>query len=728
MSPTSFKIHGMDCAEEIATLKREVGPLVGGEQALHFNLLKGRMDVSRPLDQATRDQVIQAVARAGMKAVLWEDAELQQKEQPPKPWAIRHSRSILCATSGVLALFGLIVHWYASGDFLHALAGSDERGGFPIISIVFFLGSVVTGGWFIAPKALLSARRLRPDMNLLMTVAVIGAMAIGEWFEAATVTFLFALSLLLESWSVGRARRAIQSLMDLAPTTAHCICPHDGDLMEKPVEEVPVGAMIVVRPGEKIPLDGIVSKGETGVNQAPITGESVPVSKKPGDEVFAGTINGDGVIEFHSTREANDTTFARIIRMVEEAQSRRARSEQWVEKFARVYTPIMMGLAALIILVPPLILGGDWGRWFYEGLVVLVIACPCALVISTPVSIVAGLAASARMGVLIKGGVYLEIPGRLRALALDKTGTLTLGAPRLENIVSLNDHTGHEILAYAAALEQHSTHPLARAILRRADELGQSLNGSAEQVQQIKGRGIEGRLDGSMFWLGSPQMAKERISYDDDLHSVANQLEDAGHSIVVLGREREAWGVLSIADPVREQAAGVIAELKELRVWPVVMLTGDNESTAQAIARQVGIEEYHAGLLPEAKVRFVQELTRAHGEIGMVGDGVNDAPAMASTSLAIAMGAMGSDAAIETADVALMADDLTRIPWLIRHSRHTSAVIRQNIIFALGVKALFLVLALAGIATLWMAIAADMGASLLVIVNALRLLHVRTQP
>ena len=560
-------------------------------------------------------------------------------------------------------------------------------------------------------------------MNLLMTMAVIGAMGIGQWFEAATVSFLFSFSLLLESWSVGHARQAIRSLVNLAPPMARYICPHDGDIMEKPVEDVPLGATVLVRPGERIPLDGILTKGRTAVNQAPITGESMPVAKEEGDEVFAGSINEEGAIEFRATKPAADTTLARIIRMVEQAQARRAPVEQWVETFARYYTPAMIAVAFLVAIVPPLF-GGEWGRWFYEALVMLVIACPCALVISTPVSIVAALTAAAKAGVLIKGGAFLEAVGRVTVVALDKTGTLTRGRPEVQLIVPWSGHTQAELLARVAALEMHSDHPLAQAVLRKARmEKVEPL--VAQEYRVLKGRGAEAIIEGHLFWVGSHRLLHEKGVEESEMHDQAQRMEDAGHSVIVVGSDQHVCGLISVADSVRPEAPEVIHRLKAAGVQRVVMLTGDNQGTADAVSRVAGVDEVRAELLPEDKMRAIQEIKQSYGPVAMVGDGINDAPALAAATVGIAMGAAGSDAAIETADIALMSDDLTRLPWLVQHARRSLRIIRQNIAFALGLKVVFMVLALLQLATLWMAIAADMGASLLVIFNALRLLRDR---
>jgi len=717
----AYKVYGLDCAEEVAVLKKQIGGKAG-VAALDFDVLNARMTVTYDSEKTTPEDIVAAVAAAGMRAVPW----AERAEPGTESFWQRRGRQVTTCTSGALLVAGFLVHWILHGSLLDALvAGGGGEHVFPLASILLYLGSIVSGAWFVAPKAVGSLRRLRPDMNLLMVTAVIGAMAIGEWLEAATVTFLFAVSLLLEHWSVGRARRAIAALMDLSPTTARYLCPEDGDVIEKRVEEVPVGVTVLVRPGEKIPLDGEVLEGTSTVNQAPITGESVPVSKGPGDEVFAGTINEDGALKFKATKAANDTTLARIIHLVEEAQSRRAPSEQWVEKFARYYTPAMMALAAAVVVVPPLFFSAPWMQWVYRGLVILVIACPCALVISTPVSIVSGLTAAARNGVLIKGGMYLEAAGRLRALALDKTGTLTYGHPEVQQVIPFNSHTPKELLERAAALEAQSEHPLARAILRKAEAEGVVVGVRVEGFRAIKGKGAQAEIDGKAFWIGSHRLMDEKGQETPEVHEKAEELEGAGHSVVAVGNDRHVCGLISVADGLRENAPEAVQVMRRLGLRKVVMLTGDNQGTARAVAAAAGVEDFRAELLPEDKVEAVESLVSEFGQVAMVGDGVNDAPAMAVATFGIAMGAMGTDAAIETADIALMADDLARLPWLIRHSRRTLGTIKQNIFFALGLKIVFIALALFGLASLWMAIAADMGASLLVIFNGLRLLRDR---
>jgi len=714
----TFIVRGMDCAEEIEALRRTVGQLPG-VSSLDFDLLKGVMVIESSSDEPEEEKILLAIRAAGLDGSRQgTEAGHDNGEADPS----RFMRLLLCAASGALTAGGFVAHATTHGGLRHAfVAGEAGDHQFPLVAVTLYLAAVLTGGWHILPRAWASLRRRQADMHLLMTIAVVGAIVTGQWFEAATVTFLFSLALLLESWSIGRARRAIEALLNLSPATARVVCPSDGDVHEKTVDRVEVGEVVLVRPGERIPLDGFITEGNTSVDQAPITGESVPVVKGPGEEVYAGTINNDGAFRFRVSHASGDTTLARIIRMVEEARSRRAPVEQWVNRFARFYTPAMIVIALLIAAIPPLLADGDWMRWFYQGLVMLVIACPCALVISTPVSIVAGLTSAARRGVLIKGGVYLELPARLRAMAMDKTGTLTRGRPEVQAVIPLSGHTREELIATAAGLESHSDHPLARAVLRYADQAGIKPR-VASDFQAFRGKGAEAVIDGRRYWLGSHRFLHEKGVEQDAVHRKALELEDAGHSVLAIGNDRHVCGLISVADGVRAEARAAVQELMAAGVKRVIMLTGDNEGTASAVAAETGVGEYRAELLPEDKINEVHSLVTTYGHVGMVGDGVNDAPAMAAATVGIAMGAEGTDAAIETADITLMADDLTRLPWLMNHSRRTLRVIRQNIVFALGLKALFMMLAMAGLATLWMAIAADMGASLLVIFNGLRLL------
>lgn len=717
-----FKIHGMDCAEEVSALKREIGPLVGREDCLAFDILNGTMTVQALPNEITPEAIIHAASRAGMQAEVWRDEVPSLAES----W-FREHRGLAVSTivSGLLVLAGFLSHVMLVGGIWAAIH-SEEFGiahQVPVPSQIAYLLAILASLQRILPKAWGAIRRLRPDMNLLMTVAVVGAAGLGDWFEAATVAFLFVLSLALESWSVGHARQAVARLMELTPPVAR-LKRADGTEEQVPPEQVPIGAHFIVKPGERFPLDGRVVGGFSDVNQAPITGESVPVPKQLSDPVFAATINGDGALEVECTRLANDTTLARIIRLVAEAQSRRAPSEQWVERFARVYTPIVMGLAIALLIIPPLCFGGLWGDWFYRSLVLLVIACPCALVISTPVSIVAALASAASNGILIKGGTYVEAPARLPAIALDKTGTLTEGKPRVVEVVPLSGHDERELLERVASMESRSNHPVAHAIVAFAREREVAFL-PADDFQIIQGKGATARFNGQRFWLGSHRYLEERGQETEEDHRRLESLSQGGRTVVVVGNESHVCGFIALADAVRPEAEQVIRDLRAVGVRHIVMLTGDNQETARAIAAEIGVDEVHAELLPGDKLTAIENLVATYGAVAMVGDGVNDAPALGRATVGIAMGAAGSDAAIEAADIALMSDDLSKLPWLVRHSRRTLAIIRQNITSSIAVKAFFVVVTFAGYASLWAAIAADMGVSLLVVFNALRLIAPR---
>jgi Cd2+/Zn2+-exporting ATPase len=707
----SYRIEGMDCAEEVAILKDALAPIVAVE-GLTFDVLNARMNLRVP---AQPEAVIAAVAATGMRAEPWED------ERPGEASGGFGRRDVLVAVSILCTVGGFALHAVLEGPT--AAIGSEGAGlaeTVPWVVRGVYGVAIVAGLWIVAPKAWYALRNLRPDMNLLMTIAVMGAIGIGEWFEAATVSALFALSLALEAWSVGRARRAVEALMSLAPDAVR-VRDVDGQDREVDPATVAVGTTIIVRPGERIGLDGKVSDGRTEVDQAPITGESMPVDKEPGDEVYAGTINGSGAIEVVSTKPVGETTLARIVRQVSDSQANRAESERFVERFARIYTPAILALAIVVAVVPPL-LGGAWSDWAYRALVLLVIGCPCALVISTPVAIVASLAASARNGVLLKGGRVAELPATLVVVAVDKTGTLTKGRPQVVEVVPLGEHDERELLARAAALERLSTHPIASAILAKAESLGVTA-APAGDVVAVHGKGVEGKIDGQAFWLGSHRWLEERGQETPETHERLEAMSSAGCSVVVVGNETHVCGLIAVADAVRPESVEAVKALRAAGVQRIVMLTGDNKATAEAVGREVGVDEVLAELLPEHKVAAVERLEREFGPTAMIGDGVNDAPALARATLGIAMGAAGTDAAIETADVALMSDDLSKLAWLIEHSRATMSIIRANTVLALGIKAVFVVLTFGGWASLWGAVAADMGASLIVVANALRLLR-----
>lgn len=715
-----FSVSGLDCAEEVAVLRRELGSIIGDPSKLSFDVLNGRMIVDDKSETITVETIKSAVARTGMTASVV-DNTAQFKDPLDQR---RHKLQMgFAAISGVCIVAGVTLHVLLSGGLRDAalLFAAHSNAQVPLPEIVAYALSVLFGGRYVVVKAWYALRTLRADMNLLMVIAVIGAIIIGEWFEAATVSFLFALSLVLESWSVSRARRAVAELFDLTPTTA-CVISESGAERKVDVQDVLVGSKFIVLPGERMPLDGLVLSGESTVNQAPITGESIAIFKETGSEVFAGTINGEGALEIESTTTANDTTLARITRLIEDAQNQKANIEQWVEKFARYYTPAVILLAIGVFLVPTVILGLSWEVWGYRALVLLVIACPCALVISTPVSIVAGLASAARQGVLIKGGIYLELPAKLCAIAFDKTGTLTQGTPAVQNICPFDNHTATELLSTAFALERRSEHPLAKALTAYAQ--GQGLSTSpAEQVRSLPGKGVEGLVGDVRYWLGSNRFAMERGQTTPETDAIAGKFEASGQTVIAIGNDDHICGLITFADEVRPEARRAMEQIRSLGIKRVIMLTGDNRATAEAIAGRIGIDDFRAELLPADKLKAIEQMATTDGPIAMIGDGINDAPALARADLGIAMGAIGSDAAIETADIALMSDDLSRLPWMIEHSKRAITIIRQNIIFALAVKLCVTILAFGGFVSLWAAIGADVGASLLVVTNALRLLQ-----
>jgi Cd2+/Zn2+-exporting ATPase len=543
---------------------------------------------------------------------------------------------------------------------------------------------------------------------------------VGEWSEGATVAFLFAASNLLESWTVERARRAVAALMRTAPQEAAVLL--DGVERRIPAEEVPVGTKVLVRPEEKIPCDGVIIGGESEVDESPVTGDHQPRKVGAGDDILAGSINGSGALEIRTTRAARETTLGRATHTIETAHHGRAPVEQWVERFARHYTPLMIVLAVSVAVVPPLAFGEGWSRWFYQALVVLVIACPCALVISTPVTLVAALTSAARRGVLIKGGAHLETAARLRAVALDKTGSLTTGEPEVLSIVPLDGKGEEEALERIAGLEVRSEHPLARAIVQYARKR-QVKPREVSNFRAIVGKGAEGRIEGDNFWVGSYRMLEDRHVDSAELEKRARELRSQSHTVVACGDKNQAWALVGARETVRPDAAQALRALRSGGIKELVILTGDHEGAASAAAREAGVDDVRSGLTAEDKAAAVREMVGRHQYVAMVGDGINDAPAMAAAALGIALGHRATDSALETADVVFLAEDLRRLPYLVNHARRALRVIKQNVAFAVGVKVVFLTMAFAGHGTLWMAIAADTGATLLVILNGLRMLR-----
>ena len=695
---STFKIEGMDCREEVTLLERRFRNLAGLED-FSADVMGQRLHVKYDAARLSTATIADAVADTGMRA--WLEHEEPLAGSPPA----ERLRRVQVSLSGAALALGLILDWSGAG------AG---------VTGWIFGVSIAAGILAVGRRTWNSLRARVLDINVLMMIAVAGAIILRQYSEAAAVVFLFAVAQALEVRTLERARHAISALMDLTP--AEALLRDTAGERRISVDLIAPGAIIVVRPGEKIPLDGTVIAGESEVNQAPVTGESLPRDKAPGDDVFAGTINGRGALDVRVTRLRRDTTLARIIHLVERAQAQRAPAQAVVERFARVYTPVVIAMAAAVALIPPLVVQMSWHDSVYRALVLLVVACPCALVISTPVSIVAALAAAARKGVLIKGGMHLERASGIRCVAFDKTGTLTRGTPEVVDVVALNGTPAATIVGLAASIERRSTHPIAQAILQYA-EAARIAAVPAEAVTALAGRGAEGRVGGHRVLLGNRRLFEERRISSPEIDTRLDAMAAAGRTPVLVARDETPIGIIAVADQPRESARATVDLLRGQGVQRIVMLTGDSQGTARAIAAALGVDEFHAELLPEDKVAAVEALRRQHGSVAMVGDGVNDAPALAAADVGIAMGAAGSDAALETADIALMADELLKLPYALRLSRAAVRNIKANLAISVVLKAAFVVAAVAGVATLWMAVLADTGASVIVIANALRLLR-----
>ena len=688
----------MDCREEVALIERRFKHLPGLE-GFSADIIGRRLHVQYDAAKLSATTIAAAVADAGMRAWLEHEEPVATSDDQTRR---RHLLLI------------------ASGGFLAAgmLAGLSPL---PLWTVhAIFASSALLGVPPTLRKAWHALRVGSLDINVLMLIAATGAIALGQWSEAAAVVFLFAVAQALEARTLERARTAVRALMDLTP--ARAVVRDGSGSRTMDVDLVSPGAIVLIKPGEKVPLDGEVVRGTSAVNQAPVTGESLPIDKGPGDEVFAGTINGGGALDVRVTRFRRDATLARIVHLVEQAQATRAPAQTFVERFARIYTPAVIGLAVVLAIAPPLLAGASWSTWIYRALVLLVVSCPCALVISTPVSIVAALAGAARKGVLIKGGAHLERAGRVRCVAFDKTGTLTRGTPEVVDVRTLNGAADRTVLAAAASVERRSSHPIADAIVRHA-EVSQVEIPEGVDVAEIAGRGAEGRVNGDAIVIGNHRLFEERRLCSPEVHAALDEVAARGQTAVIVARNGQAVGIIGVADRPRESSRDVVDLLRRQGITSLVMLTGDSEAPARAIGAEIGVDEVRAELLPEDKVAAVRELRRKFGPVAMVGDGVNDAPALASADVGIVMGAAGSAAALETADVALMASELMKIPYALRLSRATLRNIQVNLAISLVMKAAFVIAAVAGVATLWMAIVADTGASVIVIANALRLLR-----
>ncbi|NLE43599.1 MAG: heavy metal translocating P-type ATPase [Chloroflexi bacterium] len=722
----TFSIEGLDCPDCARGLEQSVAALPGvAAAALSYET--ARLVVAYEGGLTARDAVVRLSDHMGYRAVaLGDTPNGEETEAGWHGWLKRHRKTVatVCGAVAVAAAFA-----------------SELMGAPRLLVASLYVLAAVTSGFYAARagwRALVTGRSI--DMNVLMIIAATGALLIGEFAEAAMVTLLFAVGNLLESASMDRARNAIRALMEMAPAEATLISD-DGE-RRVPIDSVGVDDLILVRPGERVPMDGVVNEGTSTVNQAPVTGESTPVLKVIGEEVFAGSVNGAGALTIRVTRLADDSTLARVLQLVEEAQSQRAPSQRFVDRFARVYTPVVILLAAVIAVLPPMLGWGAFTEWLYRALVLLIISCPCALVISTPVTVVSALARAAKAGVLIKGGVHLEQMGSIRVIAFDKTGTLTAGEPEVvgcrcaERYASAggtgDDWPGSclsciDLVARAAAVERRSEHPLAQAIVRHAERMGVGERyGPGQNVVTTAGMGVTGRVDNHTVIVGSHDFVHGNERLHDEMCDDVRQAEADGHTVVMIEDEccgRRAY--MALADVVRSGVAVVMEDLRREGIVRMVMLTGDNEGTARRIAERAGVDEFRAGLMPEDKVAAVRELEARFGAVAMVGDGVNDAPALARARVGIAMGAAGTDVALETADIALMGDDLGGLPFTVGLSRKALSIIRANIVASLVIKAVFLVLASVGLATLWMAVFADMGTSLLVTFNGMRMLGYR---
>ncbi|MEY4645626.1 heavy metal translocating P-type ATPase [Limnohabitans sp.] len=697
-SGTVFRIPTMDCASEESEIRNALAG-IGGVRGLGFQLSARTLRIDAPAEVLPR--ALDAIRQAGFDPQPVTPFEQADQHAPMAEGLGRLGASLLLAIAAELL------------DFFAPETAVYKGAGMALAAAAIWLA-----GFSTYRKGFTALLQGRLNISALMTVAVTGAFLIGQWPEAAMVMALYAIAELIEARAVDRARNAIKSLLDLTPDTAEVKQP-DGEWKEVAAADVALNAIVRVKPGARIPLDGMVTAGNSAVNQAPVTGESMPIDKAVSDLVFAGTINGTGALEVRVTAAAGNTTLARIIQAVEQAQGSRAPTQQFVDRFAAIYTPAVFALAVAVALLTPWLMGIGWMEALYKALVLLVIACPCALVIATPVTVVSGLAAAARRGILIKGGVYLEGAHKIKVIALDKTGTITEGKPRLVAAEVLSSPLQEaQVLRWAGALAVHSDHPVSKAIAQGLDVS----NGQLEQFTALPGRGIQARLDGQTLILGNHRLIEERGLCSAGIEARLAEHEAQGRTVTMLAMDSQVLAIFAVADTIKESSREALAELHALGVRSV-MLTGDNPATAQTIARQAGIDDARGNLLPEDKLTAIEDMQGRYGTTAMTGDGINDAPALARSDIGIAMGAAGTDTAMEAADVVIMNDDLRRIPELIRLSRRTRAVLRQNIVLALGIKSVFLVLSIIGGATMWMAVFADMGASLIVVFNGLRLLR-----
>lgn len=693
-----FRLEGLDCADCAAHLEKRI-KVIPGVSEVKVNYGAAKMQVKY---EGPPEKIIQAVRSMGYTALPYDAPSTGERFSFWR--SNRYVRSTISSAAFLLTA--------ALMQFLGA----------PVLptKVVYFIG-IIAGAYLPARMGLTVLwNTYELDMNILMTLAAVGAVAIGQYQEGAVVVFLFALGNTLQAYTMDKTRNSIRSLMQLSPDEA--LVRRNGNELSIPTRDIKIDDIVIVRPGERIPMDGRVQSGSSAVDQSAITGESIPVDKNQGDHVFAGTLNTFGALEVRVDRLASDTTLHRIIHMVEEAQAQKAPSQQFVDRFSHYYTPGVITAAILVATIPTLVLGQSFHKWFYEALGMLLVACPCALIISTPVSIVSAIGNAARNGVLIKGGAHLEECGQLSVVVFDKTGTLTIGQPTVSQVFALEPEQEEELIKTAAAIESRSEHPLAKSIVqycvRRDFEYP-----SVEKFQAIGGLGAQGDVDGQTYYIGNPRLISQKgFSVYKHLNAI-EALETQGHTVVLLASNKDILGWFAIADQLRPHVNAAVNSLKKAGIKKTIMLTGDNKPAAAAIAGQANIDEYLAQLLPEDKVKVIRELMKRYNKVAMVGDGINDTPALAASTVGIAMGVAGSDAALETADIALMADDLSKLAFTIHLGRRTLQIIRQNVVLSLVIKAAILLLVIPGWLTLWLAVVGDMGTSLLVTLNGMRLLR-----
>lgn len=701
MTEKTYRIEGLSCTNCAGKFEKNVKQLPGVTSAT-VNFGASKISVE---GQTTIEELEEAGAFENL--IIRDDQENDEQ--------VRSKESFIKQNIALIISLGFI---------LVAVISQLSLGEDHLLTKALYILAIIIGGFDLFKEGFSDLIKLDFSMESLMTIAIIGAAFIGEWAEGSIVVILFAISEALERFSMDKARQSIRSLMDIAPKEALIRRNNVEQLVS--VDKIDIDDIMIIKPGQKIAMDGLVINGHSSVNQAAITGESVPVEKQLDDEVFAGTLNEEGVLEVKVTKKVTDTTIAKIIHLVEEAQGERAPAQAFVDKFAKYYTPFIIIMALLIVVVPPLFFGGDWNKWLYQGLSILVVGCPCSLVISTPVSIVSAIGNAAKNGVLVKGGVYLEEIGHLRAIAFDKTGTLTKGKPVVTDFIATSSETDINYLSIISSLESLSQHPLASAILNEADKTNVDYKSiQIEDFQSITGKGLTGIHQNIRYYIGSPKLFSASVIEETAVKVQYRQFQEQGKTAMYFGTDEQILGVIAVADEVRDSSAAVISELHKLSIEHTIMLTGDNTKTAESIGKQLGVTEIKGDLMPQEKLDSIKALRTTYNKVAMVGDGINDAPALAASTVGIAMGGAGTDTALETADVALMGDDLQKLPFIVRLSRQTLKVIKQNITFSLGIKLLALLLVIPGWLTLWIAIVADMGATLLVTLNGLRLMKVK---